>query len=80
VSAYIKYFDNRYGDLYEVYFNEETGEFEGAVRSIGVVGLDPVYYEYLSELPPYHRNQIEHLIWKRLHPPSKPQESSPNEE
>jgi hypothetical protein len=80
MSAYIKYFDERYGDLFEIYFDEKTGEFEGAVRSIGVVGLDPIYYDFLSELPPYHRNRIEHMIWKRLHPQSKSHESSRNDE
>lgn len=68
--AYLKYYDNRYGDLYEIYFDEETGEFQGAMRSVTEVGHDGIYYELLSEIPPYHRNQIEHLIWKRLHPPS----------
>lgn len=74
--AYLRYYDNRYGDLYEVYFDDDTGEFEGAMRSTsGNVGRDTIYYDLISELPPFHRNQIEHLIWKRLHPSSNSRES-----
>ena len=74
--AYLRYFDDRYGDHYEVYFDSTTGEFQGATRSIGEIGRDPIYYDLLSELPPFHRNQIEHQIWLKLHPSHK---SSPNE-
>lgn len=65
--AYLKYYDTRFGDLYEVYFDGETGEFEMAVRSVGEVGRDAIYYDRLSEIPPFHRNQIEHRIWSNLH-------------
>lgn len=74
--AYLRYYDTRYGDLYEVYFNDNNGKFEGAVRSAGgIVGNDPIYYTTLSDLPPIHRDQIEHLIWIRRHPPSNSQRS-----
>lgn len=69
--AYLRYYDPRYGDLYEVFFDDNTGEFEYAARSAGgIVGNDPIYYANLSDLPPSHRDQIEHLIWIRLHPRS----------
>ena len=69
--AYQRYYDPRYGDLYEVYFDDNTGAFEGAFRSAGgIVGNDPIHYESLSELPPFHRDKIEQLIWTHLHPPS----------
>lgn len=67
MSIYLKYYDNRFGDMYEVYFTDE-GEFEGAVRSIGELGRESIYYDVLSEIPPFHRNQIENLIWNKLHP------------
>jgi len=70
--AYLRYFDTRYGDLYEVYFDEESGEFEGAMRSTGDIGRDGIYYDLFTDIPPFHRNQIEHLIWQKLHPPSRP--------
>lgn len=74
--AYLRYYDPRYGDLYEIYFNDNTGEFEGAFRSAGgIVGNDPIYYATLSELPPFHRDKVEHLIWTRLHPQSNSQKS-----
>ena len=69
--AYLKYFDDRFGDLYEVYFDEETGKFQGAMRSVGEVGREAITYETLAEIPPYHRNQIEHHIWTKLHPPKE---------
>jgi hypothetical protein len=75
--AYLKYYDDRFGDMYEVYYTAHTGEFETAVRHIGgEIGKDVIYYDYLSELPPLHRNQIEHLIWLKLHPKSSSQQSS----
>jgi hypothetical protein len=65
---YLKYYDNRFGDLYEVYFTDD-GEFEAAVRSVGEVGRDSIYYDRLIDIPPFHRNQIENRIWQTLHPP-----------
>jgi hypothetical protein len=69
--AYIRYFDPRFGDLYEVYTDDITGEFESALRSVGgAVAGEKIYYTLLSELPPSTRHQIEHLIWQHSHPPS----------
>jgi hypothetical protein len=79
--AYLRYYDDRFGDMYEVYYSSADGEFEGAARHVGgEVGKETIYYDLLSEVPPYHRNRIEHKIWQRLHPPSKSQESSRNDE
>ena len=78
--AYIRFYDKRYGDLYEVYLDDDTGEFESAMRSTGDIGRDPVYYASLSELPVIQREQIEYLIWRKLHPNSKSHQSSPNDE
>ena len=67
--AYLRYYDNRFGDLYEVFFDDATGKFEYAARSAGgIVGNDAIYYSNLSDLPPHHRDQVEHLIWIRTHP------------
>jgi hypothetical protein len=73
--AYLRYFDQRYGDLYEVYFNDDTGAFESATRSTNDVGRDTIYYDSLSELPVIQREQIEYRIWQKLHPNSKSQRS-----
>jgi hypothetical protein len=72
--AYLKYYDNRFGDMYEVYFDSDTGEFEGAMRSVGELGRESIYYDTLNEIPPFHRNQIENQIWNRLHPPLRSQQ------
>jgi hypothetical protein len=74
--AYIQYFDDRYGDLYEVYTDDVTGEFEAALRSVGgEVNGEKIHYMNLSDIPPYPQNQIEHIIWKRQHPQSSSQKS-----
>jgi hypothetical protein len=69
---YIKYYDNRFGDLYEVYLDDD-GKFEAAVRSVGEVGRESIYYTRLSDIPDWHRNQIEDLIWHKLHNSSSQQ-------
>lgn len=69
--AYLTYTDSRYGDLYEINTDDTTGTFEGALRSVGgQVSGEKIYYSTLAELPPHHRNQIEHLIWNHHHPRS----------
>jgi hypothetical protein len=73
--AYLRYFDQRYGDLYEVYFDDDTGAFESAMRSTGDIGRDTIYYTALGELPIIQRQQIEHLIWLKLHPKLKSPQS-----
>ena len=71
--AYLKYYDNRFGDMYEIYFDDVTGEFEGAMRSVGEIGRESIYYDTLNEIPPFHRNQIEDRIWKMLRPSNSQQ-------
>ncbi len=77
--AYLRYFDSRYGDLYEVYTTDGTGVFECALRSIGGDTGEKIYYTRLSELPPLHRSQIENLIWNHQHQQSSSHELSPKE-
>lgn len=67
-SQYLRYYDERYGDLYEIYVDPLTGDFQAASRSVEGVGRDPIYYDKLCELPPAARNEIENLIldwWTR---------------
>lgn len=61
-SQYLRYYDERFGDTYEIYVDPTTGEFESAARSVEGIGRDPIYYDKLSELPPVARNAIENLI------------------
>lgn len=62
MSAYLRYYDDRYGDLYEIYVSDVTGEFEGASRSVEAIGRDPIYYDHLGEIPVAHRGEIENLV------------------
>lgn len=59
---YIRHYDDRFGDMYEIYLNDQTQEFEGALRSVEAIGMKPIYYEQLKDIPPVQRNAIEHAI------------------
>lgn len=63
--SYYRYIDNRFGDIYEVYTNDETGDFQSATRSVETIGRDPIYYDHLTEIPQPQRNAIENLLWKK---------------
>jgi hypothetical protein len=64
--SYHRYTDNRFGDIYEIYTNDETGEFQSAVRSVDTIGRDPIYYDKLAEIPQPQRNAIENLLWSKI--------------
>lgn len=55
------YYDERYGDTYEVYLTFE-GEFEQALRYVDRIGIDPISYSSLGEIPIGARNEIEQRI------------------
>lgn len=63
-TTYFTYSDPRYGDFYEVYTDHE-GNFHSARRSTGPMGREPLYYDNLLDIPPYHRNEIVGLISER---------------
>ena len=66
--SYHRYTDNRFGDIYEIYTDDETGEFQSAVRSVDTIGLDPIYYDHINQIPQPQRNAIENLLWKKQSP------------
>jgi hypothetical protein len=59
---YLRHYDERFGDLYEVYASDDTGEFQGALRSLDDIGRNTIYYDRLVDIPPVARNAIEHLV------------------
>jgi hypothetical protein len=63
--GYLRYYDPRYGDTYEIYLNRD-GTFLSAARSVEAIGRSPIYYDKLVEIPPFHRNAIETLIEEHL--------------
>lgn len=63
--SYHRYFDTRFGDIYEVYTDDVTGEFESAVRNLDSLGRDPISYTRLQDIPQPQRNAIENLLWKK---------------
>lgn len=65
MNTYLRYYDERFGDLYEIYTNPDDGSFHSARRSTEAIGRDPIYYDDLNEVPPVHRHHIEELILQR---------------
>lgn len=64
MTTYFRYYDERYGDVYEVY-TDHDGDFVSAMRSVEAIGRDPIYYDRLIDIPPQQRNAIENLIQER---------------
>jgi hypothetical protein len=62
---YLRYYDERYGDLYEIYLTP-NGSFLSAARSVEAIGREPIYYDKLNDIPQFHRHTIETLIEERL--------------
>lgn len=69
MTTYLRYYDARYGDVYEVYLSPEDGSFISACRSVEQLGRDPIYYDDLADIPPVHRSEIEQLIEARQKTP-----------
>lgn len=63
-STYFQWYDPRYGDTYEIYTDPE-GDFHSARRSTGRFGSEPIYYDSLAEIPPFHRATIESQLAER---------------
>ncbi len=64
--GYLRYYDPRYGDTYEIYLDRE-GNFISAARHIGAIGQDPIFYDHVSDVPTVHQAGIRDLI--RQHQP-----------
>lgn len=58
------YNDFRYGDRYEVEL-DDSGDFAFARRYPDNIGAHPVTYERLTDIPPFHRHEIEQRIWQK---------------
>lgn len=59
--GYLRYYDQRYGDTYEIYLDAEGG-FLSAARSVDKIGNRPIFYDSMEDIPAYHRSVIEGLI------------------
>lgn len=64
MNTYFRYYDERFGDVYEVYLNYD-GSFDSACRTVEVFGRDPIYYNDLDEIPAVARAAIENVISER---------------
>lgn len=60
------YDDERFGDRYEVEV-DPLFNFLSAKRYVDGIGTDPLFYEFLSDINPFHRHHIEQLLWKQSH-------------
>ena len=59
----ILWHDNRYGDSYDIYL-DDNHQFEMAVRYRERLGVNGIVYHTISELPDHHRKTIEQIVWK----------------
>lgn len=64
MNNYIRYYDERFGDVYEIFVNHD-GDFLTASRSLEAFGRNPIYYDDIDEIPAIHRVAIEHLLAER---------------
>lgn len=64
MNNYIRYYDPRFGDIYEI-FVDHDGEFVSARRSMETLGQDCLYYDDIEHIPSAHRNDIEACIAER---------------
>lgn len=63
-KTYIRYYDERFGDVYEIY-TDHDGNFLTASRSLESFGRNPIYYDDIEEIPVWHRQAIEKLLEER---------------
>jgi hypothetical protein len=61
MTTYFRYYDPRFGDVYEIY-TDHDGNFISAARSVEGIGREPIYYDDFNDIPPLHRNEIEQLL------------------
>lgn len=59
----LTYDDERFGDRYEIELDTDLS-FVSARRFVDGIGSDPIVYDSLSDINPYHRHHIEQLTWK----------------
>lgn len=64
MTSDFSYYDLRFGDTYAVELDAE-GTFTRCLRYLGPVGVDPIVYDTLEEIPPQQRSEIEQRIAKR---------------
>lgn len=59
----LTYDDDRFGDRYEIELDTNL-EFVSARRHVDGIGSDPIIYDTLASINPYHRHHITELTWK----------------
>lgn len=64
MNTYLRYYDERFGDVYEVYLTND-GEFLSAMRSVEQFGRGAIYYDSIDAIPVHIRATLEHLIDER---------------
>lgn len=58
---YKTFYDQRSGNTYDIEVDSD-GNFVRALRYVDGIGLDPIVYDKIYEIPPQHRVEIEDLI------------------
>jgi hypothetical protein len=59
----IEYADERYNDVYDL-FVDASCNLVYAIRYLDGDRTDPIHYDCLSDMNPYHQRQIEEILWR----------------
>ena len=57
----IRFYDERFADTYDI-FLDDTMEFDYAIRWTDRIGVNPIHYDEVKELPGIHQYMVEDAI------------------
>jgi hypothetical protein len=63
-ANHIRIYEDYYGGTYDIILNDQLS-FSYAIRWMDRIGINPIRYESIEEIPAIHRSIIEEVILKR---------------
>ena len=64
MNNYLRYYDERFGDVYEIYTDHDCN-FITACRSLEAFGRNSIYYDDIEQIPLHVKAKIEQLLVER---------------
>jgi hypothetical protein len=61
---HIRVYEDFYGGTYDIMLNP-LGDFDYAIRWMDRIGINPIRYTSINEIPHIHRNLVEDVINRR---------------
>lgn len=61
---HIRIYEDYYGGTYDIILNDHT-DFSYAIRWMDRIGINPIRYDSIDEIPTVHQPLIEEVILKR---------------